>query len=91
MGLFPRGGKCAKSVVKLKAFVKNRGKFRNTGFYNYCSDTIGAFGFGVFQLEKGLADFCVENVMSDIVNFEGGIDVVGTLGCSGWSWRQRLA
>ena len=54
MGLFPRGGKCAKSVVKLKAFVKNRGKFRNTGFYNYCSDTIRTFGFGAGEGFGGL-------------------------------------
>ena len=28
--------------------------------------------------------------MGDIVNFEGESGVVGTLGRSGWSWRQRL-
>ena len=34
--------------------------------------------------------FRVENLMGDIVNFEGGRGVVGTLGRSGWSWRQKL-
>ena len=28
--------------------------------------------------------------MGDIVKFEGGVGVVGTLGRSGWSWKQRL-
>ena len=37
--------------------VKNRGKFRSTGFENYCCNTIRAFGFGVVKLEKGLANF----------------------------------
>ena len=32
----------------------------------------------------------VENLMGDIVNFEGGSDEVGPLGRPGWSWRQRL-
>ena len=36
---------------------KNRGKFRSTGFENYCRNTIRAFGFGGVKLEKGLADF----------------------------------
>ena len=34
--------------------------------------------------------FRVENLMGDIVNFEGGSDVVRPLGRPGWSWRQRL-
>ena len=34
--------------------------------------------------------FRVENLMGDIVNFEGGSDVVGPLGRPGWSLRQRL-
>ena len=57
MGLFPRGGKCAKSAGKLKQIVKHRGKFRSIGFENYCWNTISAFRFGVVKLEKGLADF----------------------------------
>ena len=44
-------------VVKLKKFVKNTGKFRSTGFENYCWNTIRAFGFGGVKLEKGLAYF----------------------------------
>ena len=57
MGLFPRGGKCAKSVGRLEQFVKDRGKFRSTGFENYCCNAIRAFGFGGVKLEKGLANF----------------------------------
>ena len=34
--------------------------------------------------------FRVESLMGDIVNFERGSSVVGTLGRSCWSWRQRL-
>ena len=29
----------------------------------------------------------MENLMGDIVNFEGGSDEVGPLGRPGWSWR----
>ena len=32
----------------------------------------------------------MDNLMGDIVNFEGGSGVVGTLDRSGWRWRQRL-
>ena len=37
--------------------VKNRGKFRSTGFENYCWNTIRAFGFGGVKLEKGSTDY----------------------------------
>ena len=30
----------------------------------------------------------MENLMGDIVNFEGGSDVVGRLGRPGWSWGK---
>ena len=57
MGLFPGRMKCTKSAVKLEYAIKNRGKFRSTGFENYCWNTIRTFGFGGVELEKGLADF----------------------------------
>ena len=57
MGYFPGGSKCTKSVEKLEEFVKNRGKFRSTGFENNCCNTIRAFGFACVKLEMGLADF----------------------------------
>ena len=42
---------------KAQIVVKNRGKFRSTGFENYCWNTTRAFGFGGIKLEKVLADF----------------------------------
>ena len=36
-----------------------------------------AFGFRGVKFEEGLLDFRVENLKDDIVNFEGGSDVVG--------------
>ena len=54
---FQGGMICAKSVGKLKLFVKNIGKFRSTGFENYFWKTTRAFRFRGVKLEKGLADF----------------------------------
>ena len=51
---------------------------------NYCWNAIRGFGLGGVKLEKGLADFRVENLMGDIVNFEGGK-------WCGWTpWSSRL-
>ena len=52
-----------------KAQMVNRGKFRSTGFENYCWNTIRALRFGVVELEKGLADFSC----GELVNLKGKV------------------
>ena len=50
----------------------------------------GPLALEVSSWKRAWRTFRVESLMSDIVNFEGGSDVVGTLSRSGWSGRQRL-
>ena len=57
--------------------------------------TIAGIPSGVLDLEvsswrRVWRTFCVENLMGDIVKFEGGSDEVGPLGRPGWTWSQRL-
>ena len=72
-------------MMAMEQFVKNMGKFRSTGFENYCWNTIWALDFEVSRWRRGFRIFRVENIMGDIVNFEGGSDVGRTLGPPGCS------
>ena len=67
----------------------HRGKFRSTGFENYCWKPSGNSDLEVSSWRRVWRIFRVENLMGDIMNFEGDSDEVGTLAHSGWSWRQR--
>ena len=54
--------------------------------------TIAGIPSGPLDLEvsswrRAWGTFHVENLMGDIVNFEGGSDEVGPLDRPGWSWR----
>ena len=95
MGLFLRGGKCAKSVGKLKQFAKNRDRSRSTGFENYCWNTITAFRFRGVELEKGLTDFLCRELKrrhSEFGKREGmWLDsLVTQVGVGGKDWRKKI-